>query len=111
MPMRAWIAGLIFCIWTPALTAQEPALVVNGKPIVTSPPPTRIGNDLFLPIVPIARALGADVSIGRDQSVSVRRADGAAVTYDSRTGEIRAGNVMIGQVKDYRLIRIVPDMS
>ena len=85
--------------------------MVDGKPLVTSRPPTRIGNELFLPLSPIARALGADVTVGQDQTIKVRRVDGTMVVYDGRTGEIRAGSVMVGQVKDYPRVRVLGDLE
>jgi hypothetical protein len=111
MLIRLWIAGVLFFSWAPALFGQEPTLVVDGKPLVTSRPPTRIGNELFLPLSPIARALGADVVMGQDQTIKVRRVDGTVVVYDGRTGEIRAGAVMVGQVKDYPRVRVVGDLE
>jgi hypothetical protein len=92
-----------------AAFAQEPAVVVNGKPLITAIPPAHIGGEQFLPLGPIARALAADITAGADQILRVRRGDGATLTYDGRTGEIRAGAVLTGQVKDYRLIRIAAD--
>lgn len=90
---------------------QEPTLVVDGKPLVTARPATRIGNELFLPLAPIARALGAELAAGPNQTIRIRRADGATVVYDGRTGEIRAGSVMVGQVGDYPRVRIAGDLE
>jgi hypothetical protein len=89
-----------------ALSAQDATLVLDGKPLITPQPPNRVGGELFVPLMPIARALGADVSIGPDQTVRVRRADGGTVTFDGRTGEIRSGAMLVGQVANFRLIRI-----
>jgi hypothetical protein len=83
--------------------------MVNGKLLVASRPAVRIGGELFLPLLPVARALGADVTIGTDLTIRVRRADGATLIYDGRTGEIRAGSVMVGQVRDYPRIRVSVD--
>jgi hypothetical protein len=91
------------------MLGQEPNVMVNEKPLVASRPAERIGDELFLPLLPVARALGADVTIGTDQTIRVRRADGATVVYDGRTGEIRAGSVMVGQVRDYRRVRVAVD--
>src|SRR2546425_5999777 len=111
MRIRFWIAGVLCLFWAPAIFAQEPALVIDGKPLVTSRPPTRIGSELFLPLSPIARALGADVTAGQDQTIRVRRVDGTIVVYEGRTGEIRAGAVMVGQVKDYPRVRVMADLD
>jgi len=79
--------------------------------LVTSARPHAFGSELFLPLSPIARALGADVTAGQDQTIRVRRVDGTVVVYDGRTGDIRAGAVMVGQVKDYPRIRVVADLD
>jgi hypothetical protein len=106
MLRRVFLAASLFGA---AVFAQEPAVVVNGKPLITALPPTHIGGEQFLPLGPIARALAADIAIGGDQTIRVRRADGVVLTYDGRTGEIRAGAVLAGQVRTYRLIRVLAD--
>jgi len=91
---------------------QAPALRVNGNPLVTSRPVTRIGSEWHLPLVPIARALGMEVSATADgQGLRVRRGDGVEIIYDGRTGEIRQRFVLVGQVANYRQVQIVPRLD
>ena len=91
---------------------QAPALRVDGNPLVTSRPVTRIGKEWHIPLVPIARALGMEVSAAADgQGLRVRRADGVEITYDARSGEIRQRFVLVGQVPDYRQVQIVPKLD
>src|SRR5437764_365009 len=107
---RYFLIGLtLAAFFALSLNAQEPAIVVDAKPLVTPQPPTRVAGEFFVPLGPIARALGAGISVGQDQTVRVRRADGAIVTFDGRTGEIRSGAVLVGQVPNYRLIRIAAE--
>jgi cell division protein FtsN len=85
----------------------QPALSVNGNPLVTARPVTRIGQEWFLPLIPIAEALGIDVSISADSmSLRAQRRDGTEVAYDGRTGEIRSGYVLVGHVKNYRQVQL-----
>ena len=68
----------------------QPTLSVNGNPLVTARPVTRIGQEWFLPLIPIAEALGIDVSISADSmSLRAQRRDGTEVAYDGRTGEMQ----------------------
>ena len=91
---------------------QAPALRVNGNPLVTSRPVTQVGKEWHLPLVPIARALGMEVSAAADgQGLRVRRADGVEITYDARTGEIRQRFVLVGQVPNYHQVQIVPRLD
>jgi hypothetical protein len=86
---------------------REPAIRVAGKPIVTERPAVQIGNEWFLPLAPIARALGAQISVKPDtQEIRVRRADGAEVVYDGRTGEIRQRFLLVGRLANYREVQI-----
>src|SRR5262245_10564297 len=97
----AILAGVAF--------GQEPTVVVNGVPVVMRIPLARLGDELFLPLAPIARALNADLAVGREQTVHVRRSDGALLTYDGRSGEIRTGAVLAAEVRNYRLIHVVAE--
>ena len=107
-----WLRFLALAVLgTVALRAQDATLVLDGKPLITPQPPTRVGGELFVPLAPIAQALGAGISVGTDQTVRVRRADGGMVTFDGRTGEIRSGAVLVGQVANYRLIRISSEVE
>jgi hypothetical protein len=118
--VKIWARTIALCIvvfWGPAVgpagaQLPAPALRVNGSPLVTSRPVTRIGDEWHLPLVPIARALGMEVSGTADgHGLRVRRADGAQITYDARTGEIRQGFVLVGQLVDYRQVQIVPRLE
>jgi hypothetical protein len=101
------LAGLILCLAVPGLAQLlQPTLSVNGSPLVTARPVTRVGEEWFLPLVPIAEALGVEISIAADnQEVLVRRQNGAEVTYNGRTGQIRQGYVLVGQVRNARQIQ------
>jgi hypothetical protein len=94
----AWIVLL--------LQLLEPSLNVNGSPLPATRPPTRIGNEWFLPIVPIARTLGVQMEVTAGPVLRVRRLDGSEMTYDGRTGEIRYRFLLIGQVKQFDQIQL-----
>ena len=46
-----------------AQTSQQYAVNVNGNPVVTTRPATRIAGEWFVPLAPIATALGAELKI------------------------------------------------
>jgi hypothetical protein len=96
------LAGLLLSLAVPGLAQLlQPTLSVNGSPLVTARPVTRIGEEWFLPLVPIAEALGVEISIVPDsREVRARRQNGTEITYDGRTGQIRHGYVLVGQVKN-----------
>lgn len=86
----------------------QPALTVDGTPIAGSRPVTRIGKQWYVPLLPVARALGAEVIMAPDiQGIRVRRRDGIELTYDGRTGEIRNRFILLGQVSQPQQIQIV----
>jgi hypothetical protein len=98
----------IFVCVAALMQIASPALTVNDNPIVTARPVTRIGDEWFLPLFPIAEALGADIQItGDPPQLNIRRSDGTAVTFDSRSGEIRSRVVLVGRVKGYEQVQIV----
>lgn len=97
---------LIFSIAASGQIAS-PGLTVNGNPTVTVRPVTRIANEWFLPLVPIAQAVGAELRItGPPEQLAARRADGTTVTYDNRSGEIRTQAVLVGRVKAFEQVQI-----
>ncbi len=108
---RLWIAGCFLALCGIRAAAQEPAIVVNGTPLTATLPSQQVGGELQIPLGPVARALGADVSAVQDQSLTVRRADGAKLVYDGRTGEIHLGATTVGQVPNFRLVRIAADVD
>ncbi len=90
-----------------AAQVSAPAITVNDNPLLTVRPVTRIANDWFLPLAPIAQAVGAELRVtGQPQQLSVRRADGTTITYDNRSGEIRTQAVLIGRVKGFEQVQI-----
>jgi hypothetical protein len=101
------LAGMIMLPGIPGFAQLlQPTLNVNGTPLVTTRPVTRVGQEWFLPLVPIAKALGIDISVSTEkQVVLARNQTGAEVTYDGRTGEIRHGFVLVAQVKNYKQIQ------
>src|SRR5437773_10724279 len=79
---------------------ESPGLTVNGNPIVTVRPVIRVGDEWFLPLLPIANAVGAQLQVsGQPPQLHVRRSDGTTVSYDSRSGEVRSQSALIGHVK------------
>jgi hypothetical protein len=79
--------------------AGPPTLRVNGAPLVTARPMVQVGNEWQVPLAAIARALSIDLAAASDGfTILVRRRDGTSLTYDTRTGEIRSGFVLLGRV-------------
>src|SRR5438105_10665097 len=71
---------------------EQPTLVVNGSPLPTARPANRIGSEWSIPIVPVARQLGIDLTyVASTQTIQTRRGNGIEVVYDSRSGDIRSG--------------------
>src|SRR5437867_1653169 len=92
----------------PGSEIESPGLTVNGNPIVTARPVTRVGGEWFLPLLPIANAVGGQLQItAPPQQLNVRRSDGTTISYDSRTGEVRSQSVLIGRVKAFQQVEIV----
>ena len=102
---------VIAAVLMPAAVASgQPAdwmVVVSGTPVVLPRPAQLIGGDLFLPLAPVARALGFTIEIAPDvNGLRVRRGAGVEATYDGRTGEIRFGPVVAAQLKNFTQIAI-----
>jgi len=92
--------------------AAEWSVVVDGSPIPLSRPVVGRGVDLFIPLLPVAGALGFQVEpIPALNSFRLRRGAGAAIEYDGRTGEIRYGPVVAGQLRNYRQVVIAEPME
>jgi hypothetical protein len=82
-------------------------VVVNGSPIALPRPVVHSGGDLFVPLLPVARALGFEVELARDiEGLRVRRGAGAVIEYDGRSGEIRFGPVVAGQLRNYKQLTL-----
>jgi hypothetical protein len=66
-----------------------------------------VGDEWFVPLAPIAAALGAtlDASPG-SQGLRVVRRDGVIVDYDSGSGRFRQGNMLIGDLRDFRQVQL-----
>lgn len=105
--MALYLVGILISPG-PASFAQipQPTLSVNGSPLVTARPVTRVGAEWFLPIFPIAEVLGAEISMPSDSQLQVRYPNGTEIIYDGRTGQIRCGSVLLGQVNNYRQIQL-----
>ncbi|MBM3791538.1 MAG: hypothetical protein FJW35_14485, partial [Acidobacteria bacterium] len=89
----------------------QPTLTVDGNPVITARPVARIGDEWFLPLLPIARALGVDVAVSAEQQeLRAKRPDGMEVHYNGRTGEIRSGHALVGRIQAYQQVQIIaPD--
>jgi hypothetical protein len=102
---------LLVLATTPAVAQTQvvpPSLRVNGGPLVTARPMVQVGNEWQVPLAAIARALSVDLAASSDGfTLAVRRRDGTALTYDTRTGEIRSGFVLLGRVNNPQQITAV----
>ena len=89
------------------LAQQQYTLWVNGNPVVTSHPPTRLGPEWFVPLAPLARALGTELSLDPvSNSIRAVRHDGATAVFDGATGRILRSATLLGQVRDFRTIQV-----
>jgi hypothetical protein len=71
-----------------------------------STPVARLGNEWFIPLLPVARALNVELTIAPGSpTLRARRQDGSELTYDFRTGEIRDRYILIGNVKRYQDVK------
>ena len=102
------LASISFC-YIDASQTLSPAITVNGNPLVTTQLVTRLGDEWFLPLLPIAEAVGSEVRIttAEPRELIVRRADGTEVSYNNRTGELRSRVVLLGRVNGFEHIQIV----
>ncbi|MBZ5498374.1 MAG: SPOR domain-containing protein [Acidobacteriia bacterium] len=102
-----WPVALLLSLAIPG-PAQllQPTLSVNGSPLITARPVTKVGQEWFLPLIPIAEALGVEIAISADgQELRAQHQNGTEITYDARTGQIRHGYVLVGQVRNYKQIQ------
>ena len=84
---------------------MAPILRVDGVAIVSLRPATRVGEEWFVPLAPIADAVGATLSV-IPGGFRVLRRDGVIVNYDSSTGRFRQGNMLVGELQDFRQVQI-----
>ena len=98
-----FIAGMtLLPAWNSLAQQRAVAIIVDGSPLVGTRPPVRQDGEWSVPLAPMARALGARLQITADQhALQVERRDGTDVTYDQRTGEIRQGYVLVGQLHNF----------
>lgn len=88
-----------------AQSGQQYGLRVNGAPIATARPASRIADEWFVPLVPVARALGAEVQLNPQfRSLRVVLNDGTVASYDGISGRIFRGAVLAGEVVNFRLV-------
>src|SRR4029450_13289505 len=77
------------CVLTATAAAQSPqqySLRVNGLPVTSIRPATRTSGEWFVPLAPVARALGADLKVDANgQSLRILRSDGVTTSYDGAT--------------------------
>ncbi len=101
---------VLACASTSSAQSLQPAVRVNGAVIVATQPVRRIGDEWFVPLTAVATATGADLRINpTTQAIRVLRSDGAVVDYDGRTGQLRQGFVQLGDVRNFREIRLTGD--
>ena len=82
-------------------------VTVNGAPLSLMRPVTRLGGELYVPLEAVARALGFRVEAAPEFSgLRIRRGSGADTVYDGRTGEIRIGPAVAGQVRNVAQISL-----
>src|SRR5689334_7033533 len=98
------------CLLAAMATTQSPQqynLRVNGSPVSSIRPATRISGEWFVPVAPLAKALGADLKVDANaQSLRVLRSDGVTTSYDAATGRVIQGSLVLGQIKNYRLVQL-----
>src|ERR1035441_5495833 len=109
--IQVWVcltACLLPLIWARAADDPvAPILRVDGVAIVSLRPATRVGEEWFVPLAPIADAVGATLSvIPGSHGFRVLRRDGVIVDYDSSTGRFRQGNMLVGELQDFRQVQI-----
>jgi hypothetical protein len=104
--LQGALAGVLSAL-AAGQSPQEYNLRVNGVPVVTARQATRVGGEWFVPLAPLARALGANLSLNPTaQSLRVLRSDGVTTTYDGPTGRILQGSVLAGQVANFRQVQL-----
>jgi hypothetical protein len=105
--IRGALIGILSAVAAGQQSAQEYNLRVNGAPVVSTRPAIRVGREWFVPLAPIARALGATISLDATaQSLRVLRSNGLAATYDGPTGRILQGSVQAGTVENFRQVQL-----
>jgi hypothetical protein len=108
--MLSLLRGALACVLSAAAMGQSPQqydLHVNGVPVVTTRPATRVADEWFVPLAPLARALGAGISLDPTaQSLRVLRSDGITATYDAPTGRILQGSILAGQIVNFRQVQL-----
>lgn len=104
-----WVVAVCFLV-SPHIAfcqAAEWTVVVDGSPVPLPRPVVGNGRDLLVPLLPVTRALGFQVEIvSALNSLRLRRGAGAAIEYDGRSGEIRYGPVVAGQLRNYQQLII-----
>ncbi|MEO8660359.1 MAG: carboxypeptidase-like regulatory domain-containing protein [Bryobacteraceae bacterium] len=108
--MLSLFRGALLGVLSATAAGQSPQqynLRVNGTPVVTMRPATRVVGEWFVPLLPLARALG--ISLTYDpaaQSLRALRSDGITATYDGPTGRILQGSVLAGQVANFHQVQL-----
>jgi hypothetical protein len=101
------LASVFLAVFPAYGQAIEWTILVDGSPLLLPRPVVPNGNDLLVPLIPITRALGFQVEpIPQFNSLRLRRGAGAPIEYDGRTGEIRYGPVVAGQLRNYKQVTI-----
>ncbi|HUQ90220.1 MAG TPA: hypothetical protein VM120_00985 [Bryobacteraceae bacterium] len=107
---RAFSLGAFSFILSAMAGAQSPreyAVRVNGSPIVTTRPAAQVAGEWFVPLEPVARALGATLTIDpTGRSLRILRSDGVVTSYESATGRILQGSVLAGEIASFRQIQL-----
>jgi hypothetical protein len=114
--LRGLIRGaLAGCLCAAAAGQQSPpqySLRVDGAPVVSTRPVTRVAGEWFVPLAALGRALGASLSLyPAAQSLRVLRDSGVTATYDGPTGRILQGSVLAGEVAGFRQVQLNTGME
>lgn len=80
---------------------------VNGQPVALLQPVTRFADEWFVPLAPVATALGAALRItSAPTRLQVLRGDGAVVTFDPISGRVMQGLILLGETPHFREVTL-----
>jgi hypothetical protein len=107
VPAIVFLAVSLSALARTADDAMAPTIRVDGVAVVSLRPATRVGEEWFVPLTAIATAVGATLNaIPGSQGFRVMRRDGTVVDYDGSTGRFRQGNMIVGELRNFRDLQI-----